>query len=283
VEASQRARLFEERGYVVARGFFARAEMAELVDEIRAADAADPRASGLSRGELRFYSNVFRRSERLRGFLSQPRLVDFLTPVVGPDFFVRWDQAVEKGPGAPTFPWHQDNGYSGLLDAHYQLWIALTDGTKDNGGLWLAPGSHRSLLPHRRVGAHRAAEVAPEQPLLVEAEAGDVVLFSSLLLHRTLPNVSDAPRWAYVIEYMSTRHFDPSIQAPYLMVARNGRPRLEWRRLYRGRLGPWNQLKYLPRRALPPLRRGLRAAARGLVPERLAPRARAWLRRRRGA
>lgn len=114
--ASEAARRFQEQGFTVERGFFSREQMAELTEEIQAADAASPCPSGLTRGELRFFSNVFHRSEKLRAFVSQPRLVEFLAPVIGPDFWVRWDQAVAKGPGAGVFPWHQDNGYSKLLD-----------------------------------------------------------------------------------------------------------------------------------------------------------------------
>lgn len=44
----------------------------------------------------------------------------------GPDTWIRWDQAVWKRPGAPEFPMHQDNGYSGLAEPHLQLWVALT-------------------------------------------------------------------------------------------------------------------------------------------------------------
>lgn len=135
----------------------------------------------------------------------------------------------------------------------------------------MAPGSHRTPLPHRRVGSHVAWDGEPESPQLIEAEAGDVVLFSSFLLHRTQPNVSNERRWAYVIEYMSTAHFDPYVDSPYLMVARHGRPHLEYRRFYRGRLDPRNQLKYLVPRLAPALRSKLHAGARRLVPDRWVP------------
>jgi len=266
LEPAERARAFREQGYLVERGFFSPGEATGLIDEIVAADASDPHSSPLSRGSMSFYSNVFQRSRRLRAFVSQQRLIDLLTPLAGPNLFIRWDQAVDKGPGAPVFPWHQDNGYSRLRDAYFQLWIALSAGTKTNGGLWVAPGSHRSHLPHRRVGTHMAALEAPPDPVLIEAEPGDVVVFSSLLLHSTEANTSEENRWAYVVEYMSTRHFDPSIDPPYFTVAKKGRSQPEWRRFTRGRLDPRNQLKYLPRRALPLVREGTRRLARKLLP-----------------
>ena len=58
--------------------------------------------------------------------------------------------------------------------------------------------------------------------MLFEAGRGDIVLFSSLMLHYTGPNVSTNHRWAYVVEYMKSEHFDPYIEGPYMIVAENG-------------------------------------------------------------
>lgn len=233
---------FESKGYTIARGFFSPDETAELLHHIQAAQ--EDKADVLDRGELRFVSNAYRRSEFIRQFIAQPRLVEFLSEIIGPDFWVRWDQAVEKAPGAPEFPWHQDNGYSGLLDQHYQLWIAMTPGTRENGGLWLQPSSERQLLPHERRGNHMVYKGQPTQPTFIEAEVGDVVVFSSFTLHATTPNVSDAARWAYVVEYMSLDHIDPTGDPPYFVAARHGRADGRFVRLYRGRLNPTNYARY---------------------------------------
>lgn len=83
-----------------------------------------------------------------------------------------------KGPGAPAFPWHQDNAYSKLRDAHYQFWIGLTDMNEKNGGLWLRPGSHKHhLLPHRRVANHLESKSQPEREVFLPTRKGDVILF----------------------------------------------------------------------------------------------------------
>lgn len=235
---------FNEKGYVIARDFFSEEEMTALIEDIK---AADPRngVSGLNKGTLNFYSNVFFRSQKIQEFISQPKIVDFLKQIIGPDFWVRWDQAVAKGPGSVTFPWHQDNGYSDLKDGYYQLWIALTKMTPENGGLWLQPGSHKRLLPHKKVDNHVVYQGTPENPVFIEAKAGDIVLFSSYMLHMTTPNITQDTRWAYVVEYMSINHFDPSIAPPYLVVARNGKPYREFVNFYPGRLNVINHFKYL--------------------------------------
>lgn len=235
---------FEEEGYILVKNFFSKEEMAALIADIKSAKTRNG-VSGLNRGSLTFYSSLFFYSEPIQSFITQQRIIDFLTPIIGPDFWVRWDQAVAKGSGSGTFPWHQDNAYSDLKDGYYQLWIALTEMSPDNGGLWLVPKSHKQLLPHQRVENHLRWEGTPENAVFIAAEPGDIVLFSSFMLHKTNPNVTPNPRWTYVIEYMSLDHFDPGVEPPYFVVSRNGRSQQEFVHFYRGRLNPMNHLKYL--------------------------------------
>jgi ectoine hydroxylase-related dioxygenase (phytanoyl-CoA dioxygenase family) len=237
---------FLERGFVVERGFFSPDEMVGLCDELRTARPRTAREDWLTKGRMIFRSNLFFHDSRLRAFISQQRLIDLVTIIAGGDLWVRWDQAVNKLPGGTEFPWHQDNAYNRLLVPHFQLWIAATPIRRENGGLWLDPGSHRhGLLPHRFMGREAVYQGTPVRPECVEAEAGDVILFSSLLLHYTSQNSSTRERWAYVVEYMSLGDFDPYISPPYFVVARDGSPKPHFTRLLPGRLSLRNQLTYL--------------------------------------
>ncbi len=222
---------YRDLGYTVIRGFFSPEDTAVMLSEVQATDIE---AGDRSAGTMVFLNNVFRKSERIRDQLSQPAVVDLVRLVSGPDFWIRWDQAVLKGPGAPRFPWHQDNGYSNLKGVHQQVWIALTRMSDSAGGLWVVPGSHKAgRLPHRQVGNQIEATHPVEGAVLIEAEPGDVVLFSSLTLHYTGPNTtSDLQRWAYVVEFMSTTVLDPFNKGPYFSVARNGRPDPRYVRTY---------------------------------------------------
>lgn len=252
-------REFREQGYTIARSFFSKEEMETLLGDIKSADSKQARPSGIDKGELIFYSNIFFRSKNLQAFVAQPRLVDLLKRIIGPDFWVRWDQAVVKGPGAVEFPWHQDNAYNRLEDEHYQLWIALSKMNNERGGLWLIPGSHKKgPLPHETVGNHVKYTGGTEKAVCIEAEMGDVVLFSSFMLHYTSPNVSQHDRWAYVVEYMSLDHYDPFIKPPYFVVSRDGKPQPEFVRFYRGRLRLSNHVKYLVPRMTSVARRAVR-------------------------
>lgn len=235
---------FQEQGYVIIRDFFSPEEMNDLIEEI---SSTKPRhgSSCLTKGTMTFYSEVFFNNQKIQNFISQQKVVDFLKQVIGPDFWVRWDQAVAKRPGSGIFPWHQDNGYSRLKDEYYQLWISLTDGTPENGGLWLVPGSHKEFLPHKEVENHVAYEGTPDNPISIQTKAGDIVLFSSLMLHKTTPNITQGTRWAYVIEYMSLNHLDPTVEAPYFVVARDGKSHPEFVQSYPGQFNLINQIKYL--------------------------------------
>ena len=238
-------REFRTNGFVCLRRFFSHDEVVQLTTDIRAAASGRSDADVLDVGDLKFHAVLMHKSAALRAFLAQPKIVHFLREFMGPDIWIRWDQAVEKRPGAGTFPWHQDNSYSGLRDPHFQFWIALTRMTAENGGIWLVPGSHRHRLPHRFEGRHNVHDTDGASAQFIAAEVGDVVLFSSLLLHSTTPNVTDQSRWAYVLEYMRGRDVDPFLPPPYLVVARGGEPALQYidRQLGSGRLV--NKLKYL--------------------------------------
>lgn len=234
---------FKTQGYIQYKQLFTKDEAEALIQNIQAAETIDG-VSALNKGSMKFYSGVYAKSRALQTIVSQPRVIELLKQIIGPNFWVRWDQAVAKGPGAGVFPWHQDNAYNYLQDEHYQLWIALTKSTANNGGLWLVPKHQGKILPHDKVGNHMVFRGKPENPILIEAEPGDAILFSSLTLHSTTPNQTQDTRWAYVIEYMSCKDFDPTVVPPYFIVARNGQADPKFVHWYEGRWNPLNHLKY---------------------------------------
>lgn len=246
---------FKQNGYIVCRNFFSQEEMNTLLEDIKAAQLRYGQ-DALTKGSMTFNSCIFFQSEKLQAFIAQPKIVELMTQLIGQDFWVRWDQAVAKGPGAATFPWHQDNSYSGLKDPHYQLWVALTDMTPEKGGLWLQPQSHQRSLPHQRVGSEQIYDGTLESPVSIEAQPGDVVVFSSFTLHSTTPNTTQDTRWAYVVEYVSIDHYDPYVEPPYFVVTKDGKPQPEFVMTYRGQRNPINRLKYYwsdwsPRQLIP--------------------------------
>lgn len=220
---------YRTEGWLALPGLFRADEVATVLAAVRADTDLDE-ANELSSGTMRFASNVYRRSATVRDLLLDPRILTVVGALVGPSAWCRWDQAVLKGPGAGTFPWHQDNGYTRLDHEHLQIWIALTDAPPERGGLWVEPGGHTGDREHRWVGSHVEVVTPPAATVPVTARAGDVVAFSSRLPHATSPNTTALDRWVYVAEFLPCSVGDPSVPPPHLVVLDDGRPDGRWRR-----------------------------------------------------
>ena len=262
---------YREQGYTVARGFFSKDQARELLTEVERLarlDAEVP-AALTDRGIL-YTGGIFMRSESTRKLLADQRVVDFLKPIAGPDLWITMDQAVTKHPGAGVFRWHQDNGYNKIKTEHFQLWIALTPTRKKNGALTLAPGSHkRGLLPHKFMGSGQM-EVDAEigDTISIDADEGDLIVFSSLMLHCTGPNEADSTRVAYVAEYMPLHEYAPDMKPPYFVAAEAGKSNPHFIQVQPGSRSVKNQLMYLAPRVARTAKNALRPVRNALIGKR---------------
>lgn len=214
VVTSEQASAFDREGFTVVEDAFSSEEIAAVRDEIDRHEARvetflagldDQRIGIAEAGAITFTINLAHRVDALREFVQHPLLLGLCRDLIGPDVDLYWDQAVYKKPEKPRrFPWHQDNGYT-LVEPQYYLtcWIALTDATIDNGCPVVAPGMHR-------VGTYEHTYVDPlgwqifDEPTRsapAPVRAGSIVVFSSLTPHMTGPNLTDAVRKAYIVQY----------------------------------------------------------------------------------
>lgn len=188
------------------------------LDAVRAERArfADPAAP------LSVEVQLVHRSRVLRELVTGGPQVALAVEVLGPDVCFTHQQFVSKGAAAGSasdVPWHQDSGY-GRLEPPTDLtvWIALDDTDEHNGCLWVLPGSQRlGLRPHGQVGRLRGTDV-DDAGVAVPMAAGDALLFSGHLLHRSLPNATGRPRHALYLRYCT-----PDVE----MVGAERRPVLE--------------------------------------------------------
>jgi ectoine hydroxylase-related dioxygenase (phytanoyl-CoA dioxygenase family) len=159
--------------------------------------------------------------------LRNERLLDTVESFLGPKIISNPTQHVRVKPpatrldGHPTIiaemattVWHQDQGtVSPDADETDMLtvWIAVTEATRHNGCLLVAPGSHkRGLAAHCH--DHRAnysRQAIPEhlvgnRRVALEARPGDVVFLNKLTMHASLPNLSDDIRWSLDLRYNPT-------------------------------------------------------------------------------
>lgn len=113
------------------------------------------------------------------------------------------------------FPWHQD--YPVIQDSEDALvyWIPLRDVEEQDGCLNIAPGSHKlGVLPQRA----RCKDDGPSVPLpdwsilsrfpriRVPMQAGDVLVFNTLMQHASGANRSDRARWTLQIRHGNFEH-----------------------------------------------------------------------------
>lgn len=159
--------------------------------------------------------------------LRNPRLLDAVECFIGPRITSNPTQHVRIKPPTghledqgtivaeiATTVWHQDQGtVTTEADGTDMLtvWIAVTEATRHNGCLLVAPASHkrglalhchdnranfsRQAIPERLVGDSRVA---------LETRPGDVVFLNKLTMHASLPNRSDDIRWSLDLRYNPT-------------------------------------------------------------------------------
>ena len=210
----EQARSFNQRGFFVLENAIDPAVIVRVRDAIDPFEAKaeeflrsrpDGRMGIAQADGITFTVHLVRLSSVLRDFSASRTFQDLCHDLIGPDVRLYWDQAVYKKPEYPKpFPWHQDNGYTYVEpQAYLTCWIALNDATLDNGCPWVIPGGHlRGTLAHRlsKLGYVCREEDGPEA-LAVPVREGSVVVFSSLMPHRTGPNITAGVRKSYILQY----------------------------------------------------------------------------------
>ncbi|MDQ3468432.1 MAG: phytanoyl-CoA dioxygenase family protein [Actinomycetota bacterium] len=229
---SARARFFEDNGYLVvpdvldADGVAAlRHEEADICrGERGAVDGLEPLDDADDDAVMRQYLCIHfphKISTLMRDALAEPGIVDVLGELIGPNVKCMQSMLFVKHAGKPGQAWHQDEYFIPTRDRSLAAaWIALDDATRENGALWVIPGSHRNgvlwpMGPHDRDDefdpGHEAHDFPFEESQAVSCEvpAGGVVFFSGYLLHRSFRNRSTGFRRALVNHYMSAESLLP--------------------------------------------------------------------------
>ena len=211
---------WQENGYLVMEGVLSAAEVEGLR---RAADALAAGAKGLTESTDRFKLDVFISSTKTLQQIAQPhdldeewitlakdpRILDVVEDLLGPNLQLYYSMMMMKPPRQGfEAPWHQDLAFFAHDRAELlACQVYIDNSTPENGCLQVVPGSHKlGLLNHFK--DERFAEAVQgdtsaldENQVALPVEAGSMVLWHSLTLHRSAANRSDQSRRAVVFEY----------------------------------------------------------------------------------
>jgi phytanoyl-CoA hydroxylase len=162
---------------------------------------------------------------------SSEKMLNIVEPVLGKDIDGHPFFAVRpKPPEVDLFvvPWHQDSSYladGAHLTPQVTCWVPLMDATVENGCMEIAVGEH--LDGEKRHVAEEYEELGNTswyleiEPSLVsafkteicEVKRGDVIIFTHLTPHRSLPNLSRNCRWSIDMRYMKAGQFSGASQS----------------------------------------------------------------------
>ena len=205
---------FRNRGFVVVRGLFGAARMAEIrrwIDELE----ASPEEPG---GVWFYYDNSLREPDtqvlsrieyfdRFHGGLSRlmrgPALCGRASELFGEPAVLFKEKVNFKMPGGHGFEPHQDvqagwRDYGGL---HLTALVSIDPASEENGCLELAAGHHRRGLIGelwKPLGGSQLDGVVFEK---VPTEPGDAIFFDSFVPHRSAPNMTDRRRRVLLVTY----------------------------------------------------------------------------------
>lgn len=154
---------------------------------------------------------------RLEAMIDDPRLYQPVRSINGCETLsVFSDKLNVKRPGGAPFPWHQEGLYweNGAedLESLVSTLTYLDDANKENGCLWVIPGSHKQgnlqgLKDRGVLGAlYTDVDLVEGEAIPTELPAGSVLYFHRDLVHGSQTNRSQANRRVFVIAYQSGGH-----------------------------------------------------------------------------
>jgi ectoine hydroxylase-related dioxygenase (phytanoyl-CoA dioxygenase family) len=162
------------------------------------------------------------------GFLRNPRLLDLLEGLLGPEIIcspiqharAKLPEALRQGDAAGdeearqkraamvaenVAPWHQDaQVHLEVADPHpiVTVWVPLVDATPDNGCLQVIPRVHHERVVYWSEGFGVSDDHLPEGAVVtLPMRAGDLLFMDKLIPHRSTENHTDAIRWSLDLRY----------------------------------------------------------------------------------
>lgn len=142
---------------------------------------------------------------------TDPRVLDLITPLLGPDLIMWAMHFWYKEPrSGKLIPWHQDAAYWQMEPKkNVTAWIALGPTFLENGCLRVIPGSHKQFVEHIQVQDPSSAfkiglptdAINETSAVTLEMQPGEAVIFNEGTYHGSRANESNIARVALSIRY----------------------------------------------------------------------------------
>jgi ectoine hydroxylase-related dioxygenase (phytanoyl-CoA dioxygenase family) len=224
---------FERFGIVVLKNLISKHDLRQQRDAVNrllgirlkalgnpvASEDIDENLNALVRIDRRYVMDIIRAikdSPFFYGVLANPRLHDVSRACLNCETLLSIHDIAQfridpPNDDARNFEWHQDFQYNMMSMNSATVWYPLRRISEDMGPLVVAPGSHRKIVPiemdftNHQPGSgsmHAALRFKVDEQeaernalMLCPVEEGDVIVFHSLLLHRSSANRSARSRW----------------------------------------------------------------------------------------
>lgn len=142
---------------------------------------------------------------------TDPRILDHVEDIAGPDFLCWASAILSKSPHDPkAVPWHQDASFWALDPARtVTVWLAIDDADEDNSAMRFIPGTHdKGALPVAETDGeanvfHKGTANAEAMgtPFTNTLRAGQMSMHADMLVHGSLANTSDRRRCGLTLRY----------------------------------------------------------------------------------
>lgn len=142
---------------------------------------------------------------------TDPRVVSTMVDLLGPNIDFHNGKVRNKPPGfVCTQSWHQDFPYERHTKPDLAAAITYLDDTDfEAGATEVLPGSHLKGEWPTYNGVCIADDlVPPDEPVVLSAKAGDVVIIHVLVVHRAGHNFTNQARHAIINEYKTMETID---------------------------------------------------------------------------
>ncbi len=214
---------YDEIGFVLIKNIFEKIELSEfeqaflqLVESFSArrfSSLHDPELLTFFQNNLDIESKIYseiRKVPAIQSIASHPYIVRILNELEDGKPFGLLEKMILRIdlPNATeeVAHWHQDYFYVKGNSEIITLWMPLEDVNHENGCLLVQPRSHKmgAIAHPQQIGKRNIpAEdvVAKIEPVEVEMQFGDLLLFHAYLLHSGQINVSNGIRYSFQFRY----------------------------------------------------------------------------------